>query len=224
MKKERLGVAIRLTDRVGHRSILGESGICPQRTAGMLFCGGRAAAPFGSMCRAQRSLCVSIYSAKKNRHRFCSACSVWGGRWDSNPRSSVPQTDALGQLRYTHHILARLKGLEPLAPCLEGRCSIQLSYRRLLIPQGHKQLERVMGIEPTRPAWKAGVLPLNYTRTYVTASIMIAHSRIPCQEPFCGFLPCFFIPAHTGGIEEKLNLPFFNDRWPNTLTNHTRKV
>ena len=22
-----------------------------------------------------------------------------------------------------------------------------------------------MGIEPTRPAWKAGVLPLNYTRT-----------------------------------------------------------
>ena len=22
-----------------------------------------------------------------------------------------------------------------------------------------------MGIEPTRPAWKAGILPLNYTRT-----------------------------------------------------------
>ena len=27
------------------------------------------------------------------------------------------------------------------------------------------ELERVMGIEPTYPAWKAGVLPLNYTRT-----------------------------------------------------------
>ena len=25
-------------------------------------------------------------------------------------------------------------------------------------------LERVMGIEPTQPAWKAGILPLNYTR------------------------------------------------------------
>ncbi len=25
-------------------------------------------------------------------------------------------------------------------------------------------LERVMGIEPTLPAWEAGVLPLNYTR------------------------------------------------------------
>ena len=27
-----------------------------------------------------------------------------------------------------------------------------------------KKIERVMGIEPTYPAWKAGVLPLNYTR------------------------------------------------------------
>ena len=26
------------------------------------------------------------------------------------------------------------------------------------------QFERVIGIEPTSPAWKAGVLPLNYTR------------------------------------------------------------
>ena len=26
--------------------------------------------------------------------------------------------------------VARLKGLEPLAHCLEGSCSIQLSYRR----------------------------------------------------------------------------------------------
>ena len=27
-----------------------------------------------------------------------------------------------------------------------------------------RRIERVMGIEPTSPAWKAGVLPLNYTR------------------------------------------------------------
>ena len=26
-------------------------------------------------------------------------------------------------------------------------------------------MERVMGIGPTQPAWKAGILPLNYTRT-----------------------------------------------------------
>ncbi len=27
-----------------------------------------------------------------------------------------------------------------------------------------KELERVKGIEPSRPAWKAGTLPLSYTR------------------------------------------------------------
>ena len=30
--------------------------------------------------------------------------------------------------------------------------------------------KRVMGIEPTYPAWKAGVLPLNYTRRYSVES------------------------------------------------------
>ena len=62
--------------------------------------------------------------------------------------------------------VARQKGLEPLAYCLEGSRSIQLSYWRMLvpIPDGKGNMERVMGIEPTRPAWKAGILPLNYTR------------------------------------------------------------
>ena len=50
-----------------------------------------------------------------------------------------------------------LKGFEPLARGLEGHCSILLSYRHIL-------LERVKGIEPSQPAWKAGALPLSYTR------------------------------------------------------------
>ena len=43
----------------------------------------------------------------------------------------------LYQLNYTHHMekpnrkMARLKGLEPLTHCLEGSCSIHLSYRRV---------------------------------------------------------------------------------------------
>jgi hypothetical protein len=28
-----------------------------------------------------------------------------------------------------------------------------------------------MGIEPTPPAWEAGVLPLNYTRVYIISSV-----------------------------------------------------
>ena len=58
--------------------------------------------------------------------------------------------------------MARQKGFEPLAYCLEGSCSILLSYWRR--SRLRSKLERVKGIEPSYPAWKAGVLPLNYTR------------------------------------------------------------
>ena len=81
------------------------------------------------------------------------------------PTTSRATTWRSNQLSYIHHLLARLKGLEPLTYCLEGSCSIQLSYKRIFI--NLVKLERVMGIEPTRPAWKAGILPLNYTRIAV---------------------------------------------------------
>ena len=45
------------------------------------------------------------------------------------------------QLSYTHH-MARLKGLEPLTHCLEGSCSIQLSYKRIIIPYIAECLEK----------------------------------------------------------------------------------
>ena len=58
---------------------------------------------------------------------------------------------------------------------LEGtRTPDPLLRRQLLYPaelQAHK-MERVMGIEPTQPAWKAGILPLNYTRIFGTKAIL----------------------------------------------------
>jgi len=39
-----------------------------------------------------------------------------------------------------------------------------------------KHLERVMGIEPTLSAWKAEVLPLNYTRII---ALNTAHQQCP---------------------------------------------
>ena len=43
-----------------------------------------------------------------------------------------------------------------------------------------------MGIEPTRPAWKAGILPLNYTRISAISSDLIYFSIVVliCQEKF----------------------------------------
>ena len=55
--------------------------------------------------------------------------------------------------------MAERVGFEPRTHALEGRCSIQLSYAPTYI-----KMERVKGIEPSQPAWKAGTLPLSYTR------------------------------------------------------------
>ena len=61
--------------------------------------------------------------------------------------------------------LVRQEGLEPATYCLEGSCSIQLSYWRIM--------ERVTGIEPASPAWKAGALPLCYTRRTTDVQISL---------------------------------------------------
>ena len=92
------------------------------------------------------------------------------------------------QLSYARR-LVRLKGFEPLTLGLEGRCSIQLSYRCIIFNLW-VILERVMGIGPTLPAWKAGILPLNYTRISVHSATLIDFIKIKngCQL----FANCFF--------------------------------
>ena len=66
------------------------------------------------------------------------------------------------QLLYPAELQAHIVGTIPFR-------AVRLLGRRLHLQNRHRtlpalQMERVMGIEPTRPAWKAGILPLNYTR------------------------------------------------------------
>ena len=73
------------------------------------------------------------------------------------------------QLHHTHHTepggirTLDLRLRRPLLyPAeLQTRINFIPVYRLLT---DHSVRKRVMGIEPTYPAWKAGVLPLNYTR------------------------------------------------------------
>ena len=57
----------------------------------------------------------------------------------------------------------------------------------------HSLLERVMGIEPTRPAWKAGILPLNYTRIFALSKLPYYYTTkiFVCQYLFWIFFRFF---------------------------------
>ena len=65
-------------------------------------------------------------------------------------------TELLRNNNILYFIMVGLNGLEPSTSRLSGVRSNQLSYRPIM--------ERVKGIEPSSTAWKAVVLPLNYTR------------------------------------------------------------
>src|SRR5690242_18694697 len=45
-----------------------------------------------------------------------------------------------------------------------SRARSRNTFRKIRIHNRSMKVERVMGIEPTWPAWKAGALPLSYTR------------------------------------------------------------
>ena len=78
------------------------------------------------------------------------------------------------QLRYTHHISHGerrqsnvLEGIRTPDPRLRRPLLYPAELRTRILAAYDSYAKRVMGIEPTCPAWKAGVLPLNYTRITV---------------------------------------------------------
>ena len=92
--------------------------------------------------------------------------------WIKGLEPSTPGTTirCSNQLSYTHHtsLGQEIANQDRLDGTPEGTRTPDPLLRRQLLypPELQTHMERVMGIEPTRPAWKAGILPLNYTRDY----------------------------------------------------------
>ena len=76
----------------------------------------------GIKIRCLNHLATPQYVGKKNK---------WGGQRGSNSRPPGPQSGALTNWAMPAIYLVRLKRFELLTHGLEGRCSIQLSYRRI---------------------------------------------------------------------------------------------
>ncbi len=86
--------------------------------------------------------------------------------WRSNQLNYTHHNRAPGEIR-TPDLLLRRQLLYPTE--LQAHILYSLYTRRAY------NMERVMGIEPTQPAWKAGILPLNYTRITATHSSIAYH-------------------------------------------------
>ena len=71
-----------------------------------------------------------------------------GWKMGFEPTVSSATNWRFNQLSYIHH-MARQKGLEPLTYCLEGSCSIQLSYWRkcCLVGAGDENRTRIPSLE-----------------------------------------------------------------------------
>ena len=102
------------------------------------------------------------------RNNYYYFLNINGATVRQKPRAFVAKRIPCGTIRFSttellrnnnilsYFIMVGLNGLEPSTSRLSGVRSNQLSYRPIM--------ERVKGIEPSSTAWKAVVLPLNYTR------------------------------------------------------------
>ena len=107
---------------------------------------------------------IPMYAASEQGHLTDETRMGWMKGFE--PSASRATIWRANQLRHTHHSQDSLTNVPEGIRTPDPRLRRPLLYPAELQTHQHQILmqERVMGIEPTYPAWKAGVLPLNYTR------------------------------------------------------------
>ena len=83
---------------------------------------------------------------------------------------------------YFSYIQKRLRKIRSLKSDRRGSNPRSRPWQGRALPTTPLSHKRVMGIEPTYPAWKAGVLPLNYTRTACCLCISVASTKISIYD------------------------------------------
>ena len=136
-------------------------------------------------------------------HARSRACLGWvKGLEPSTPGTTIRCSN---QLSYTHQILdkaetkemARQKGFEPLAYCLEGSCSIRLSYWRVF-GAGDGNRTRIPSLEGwcpghcATPAWWEHKSPLRHRKSQLRNH---STSSSVCQALFAIFSENLFSTA-----------------------------
>ena len=131
-------------------------------------------------------------------HARSRACLGWvKGLEPSTPGTTIRCSN---QLSYTHqiqHKMARQKGFEPLAYCLEGSCSIQLSYWRIF-GAGDGNRTRIPSLEGwcpghcATPAWWEHKSPLRHRKSQLRNH---STSSSVCQALFAIFSENLFSTA-----------------------------
>ena len=97
------------------------------------------------------------------------------------------------QLSYTRHINGAPEEIRTPDTRLRRPLLYPTELQARIYGDARLKVERVMGIGPTRPAWKAGILPLNYTRIsshFGAASTTLVYNstyKRNCQTIFADF-------------------------------------
>ena len=85
---------------------------------------------------------------------------------------------SMSSLTKWHWVQSPAFAASPLICSANASCPLKWAWRK-----------RVMGIEPTYLAWKASVLPLNYTRMFIYMLSSQPYKMASCEMPRAGIEP-----------------------------------